>query len=108
MLAVGGRRGEAWQPTPGELLQDFWPAYQAKDYAAALAIAEAVLEPYPGNGLALYNVACMEALLGRPDDALEHLAPALDAAPNLRENARTDEDFVSVRDDPRFQELVAG
>ena len=108
VLAVGGRRGEAWQPTPGELLQDFWPAYQAKDYAAALAIAEAVLEPYPGNGLALYNVACMEALLGRPDDALEHLAPALDAAPNLRENARTDEDFVSVRDDPRFQELVAG
>jgi hypothetical protein len=107
VLAVRGRRGEAWRPTPGELLRDFWPAYQEKDYATALAVAEAALEPYPGNGLALYNVACMAALLGRPDDALDHLGPALEAAPNLRENAKTDEDFASLRGDPRFEELLA-
>jgi tetratricopeptide (TPR) repeat protein len=106
VLMVGGRRGAAWQPTPGELLREFWPAYQAKDYEAALTVAESVLEPYPGNGLALYNVACMEALLGRRDDALDHLRTALEAAPHLRENATTDEDFTSLRDDPRFRELV--
>ena len=71
--------------------------YNAKDYAGALEIAEGVLDTFPGNGLALYNIACMEALLGRPDDALAHLGEAIEAAPRVRENATTDEDFVSLR-----------
>ena len=35
------------------------------------------------------------------------LREALDAAPELLEQARTDEDFAPLRDDPRFKELVA-
>ena len=107
LLVVGGRRGEAWRPTPGEAMYDFMPLYEAKDYEGALRVSEDVLEEYPGNGLALYNLACMENLLGRSDDALAHLRDALEAAPPLTENARTDEDFASVREDPRFIALVA-
>jgi quercetin dioxygenase-like cupin family protein len=107
VLAVAGRRGEAWRPTPGELMQPFFGPYEEKDYEGALAVAESVLEAYPGNGLALFNVACMESLLGRRDEAVAHLGEALEAAPRLLEQARTDEDFEPIRDDPRYQELVA-
>jgi tetratricopeptide (TPR) repeat protein len=106
ILVVGGRRGEAWRPTPGEAMQEFFPHYEAKDYEAALRVAEQVLEEYPGNGLAHFNIACMQSLLGETDRALKHLRKALAAAPPLVENARTDEDFAPIRDDPRFQELL--
>jgi tetratricopeptide (TPR) repeat protein len=106
-LVIGGRRGEPWRPTPGEAMQEFFPHYEAKDYEAALRVTEQVLDEYPGNGLAYFNIACMESLLGRKEDALAHLRDALDAAPELVENARTDDDFASIRDDVRFKELVA-
>jgi tetratricopeptide (TPR) repeat protein len=106
VLVVGGRRGEAWRPTPGEAMQAFFAPYEGKDYEAALRVAEQTLEEYPGNGLAFYNIACMESLLGRKEDALAHLRDALDAAPELVENARTDEDFAGLREDPRFGALV--
>jgi hypothetical protein len=66
-----------------------------------------VLDAYPGNGLALYNMACAEALLGETDDALAHLREAIEAAPRLRETAQTDDDFASLRGDERFEGLVA-
>lgn len=106
LLVIGGRRGEAWRPTPGEAMQEFFPLYEAKDYEGALRVAEQVLDEYPGNGLAHFNVACMHSLLGHTEEALGHLREALDAAPPLRENAQKDEDFAPIRDDPRFRELV--
>jgi tetratricopeptide (TPR) repeat protein len=107
LLVVGGRRGQAWRPTPGEAMQAFFPLYEGSDYEGALRVAEQVLEEYPGNGLAFFNIACMESLLGRREDALGHLRKALDAAPELRENARTDADLDPIRDDPRFGALAA-
>jgi hypothetical protein len=107
ILVVGGRRGEAWRPTPGEAMQEFFPLYEAKDYEGSLRVAEQVLDEYPGNGLAYFNIACMESLLDRGDDALGHLGDALEAAPELVEQARTDEDFAPLRNDPRFKKLVA-
>lgn len=107
VLAVGGRRGEAWRATPGELMQPFFAPYEEKDFGSALAVAESVLEAYPGNALGLFNTACMESLLGRRDDAIEHLGKALEAGPTLLEQARKDEDFEPIRDDPRFQKLIA-
>ena len=107
VLTVGGRRGEAWRPTPGEAMQAFFPLYEGSDYEGALRVAEQVLDEYPGSGLALFNIACMESLLGRKEDGLAHLRDALDAAPELIDNARTDDDLAPLRDDPRFGALVA-
>jgi tetratricopeptide (TPR) repeat protein len=106
LLVVGGRRGEAWRPTPGEAMQEFFPLYEAKDYEGALRVAEQAGEEYPGNGLAHFNIACMQSLLGRTEEALDNLRAALDAAPQLLENARNDEDFAPLRGDARFRELV--
>lgn len=107
VLLVGGRRGEPWRPTPGEATEQFWPLYEAKDYEGALAVVRGALEQYPGNPLLHYNVACMSSLLGRPDDALEHLRVALEGHPDFGQNAREDEDFAALRDDSSFLELVA-
>jgi tetratricopeptide (TPR) repeat protein len=107
MLLVGGRRGEAWRLSPGESMYEFWPLYEAKDYEGALAVVEQTLAEYPGNALAHFNIACMSSLLGRTDVALDHLQAAVRAYPPYVENAREDEDLTSLRDDPRFQALVA-
>jgi Tetratricopeptide repeat len=107
LLILGGRPGQPWRVPPGEALYEFFPLHEAKDYEGAAAVAHEVLADFPGNGLALYNLACCESLLGRTEDAIAHLDEALAAAPSLKENARTDEDFVAIRDDDRFTALVA-
>ncbi|MGH3103624.1 MAG: TPR end-of-group domain-containing protein [Gaiellaceae bacterium] len=107
LLGIGGRPGQPYRPTPGEALADFFPLHEAGDYDRAAAECLGVLEQYLGNGLALFNLACCEALLGRKEDALAHLRAALDAAAPLRENAKTDTDLDSLRDDQRFGVLVA-
>lgn len=50
----------------------------------------------------LYRLANWEALVGKNDDALDHLAKAVAQSEPLREQAQTDEAFDSIRDDPRF------
>jgi tetratricopeptide (TPR) repeat protein len=106
VLAVGGRRGEAYRLPPGAELFDFFEHYNAKDYEDALAACYVALEKYPGNALFLYNIACMQSMLGRGDEALETLGTAVEKWPKFKENAKKDDDFTSLREDPRFLELV--
>lgn len=63
-------------------------------------------EEYPEAGIVLYNTACLEALVGEPEPALEHLRRSIELEERFREFARTDEDFQSMRDRPEFRELV--
>lgn len=106
LLAVGGRRGEAYRLPPGAELHDFFEHYNEKDYEGALAACHVALEKYPGNALFLYNVACMESMLGRSDEALATLGTAIEGWPKFKENAQKDDDFTSLREDARFLELV--
>jgi hypothetical protein len=57
--------------------------------------------------LLLFNAACFEARLGRTDDALAHLERAIAVDEGIKELIRSDDDLDSLRDDPRFDELVA-
>ena len=107
VLAVGGRRGKAYRLPPGAELYDFFEHYNAQDYEGALAACHVALEKYPGNALLLYNVACMENMLGHPGAALETLRVAVEEWPKFKENAKEDDDFASLREDPLFVELVA-
>jgi tetratricopeptide (TPR) repeat protein len=106
VLAVGGRRGEPYRLPPGAELFDFFEQYNDQDYEGALAACHVALDKYPGNALILYNVACMESMLGRPEEALGTLRGAIEGWPRFKENAQKDDDFASLRDDPRFVELV--
>jgi tetratricopeptide (TPR) repeat protein len=107
VVVVGGRPGEAFEISPGEAQGDFFRLYREQDYAGALEACRQALELHPGNGLILYNVACLESLLGRTEEALAALAPALEAWPAGKELAVGDDDLAPLRDDPRYQALVA-
>ena len=65
-----------------------------------------VLERVPDHGLAHYTVACAHALLGESDAALESIARAIDSDPELAASIAEDEDFASLRGDPRLLALV--
>jgi len=106
VFAAGGRRGEAYRLTPGASIREFFRLHGDKDYEGAMVVCREGLEAYPGNAFILYNVACLESLLGRPDEALATLATALEGWPAYKELAREDDDFASLREDPRFTELV--
>lgn len=107
VLAVGGRPGEVFKPGPLESISGFFRLYREKDYEGSLAVLRSGLETNPGNAFILYNVACMEALLGHTEEAFDPLAEALAAWPAYKELAADDDDLAALRDDPRFQELVA-
>jgi len=107
VLAVGGKPGEAFRPSPYDAMSEFGPAYNAKDYERALAVLNEVLDEYPGNPGITYNVACMEALLGKRDEALAHLAYAMSSWPRAKEYVAEDDDWASLRDDPEFRKLVS-
>jgi thioredoxin-like negative regulator of GroEL len=59
------------------------------------------LDENPGNPALLYNLACVEALAGKNDSALDHLLAATGASERFLKEAQTDEDFAAIRDDPR-------
>ena len=54
-----------------------------------------------------YNRACLEAIAGNPEIALDHLGKALAQKPGDRPLAAQDPDLVSLHDHPRFQALIA-
>ena len=107
VLVVGGRPGEAFRVGPGEALGSFFRDYRAGDYEGALRACRSALDLHPGNAMILYNIACLESLLGRPEAALTSLTEALTTAPDFKEQAVGDDDLTSLRDDPRFRALVA-
>lgn len=106
VLAIGGKPGEAFAPLPEEFSVAF-DAYNDKDYERSIELYRELLDGFPRKAGILYNIACNEALLGRADDAIEHLRGAIQDDPSAAELARTDSDLDPIREDPRFAELIA-
>ena len=102
VLVVGGVPGKAFQASPWEAWLEATPYLEAGEPERAIEIFERTLASYPGNPNVLYNLACFEALAGRADDALEHLAQAVEGDPRTSAWAQTDSDFDAIRSDPRF------
>jgi tetratricopeptide (TPR) repeat protein len=50
----------------------------------------------------LYDLACLESRSGKLDEALEHLARAVELEPKYAAQAANDPDLEPVGDDPRF------
>jgi tetratricopeptide (TPR) repeat protein len=105
-LALGGKPGEAFLPLSEEFSVAF-DAYNEKDYERSIELYQELLKSgFPRKAGILYNIACNEALLGRADDAIEHLRAAIEADERVRELVRTDSDLDPIRDDPRFADLA--
>ena len=106
VLVVGGTPGQAYAVSAWEAAGDAYPHWESGDHAKAVEILRSVVDEHPEAGIVLYNLACVETLVGEPEQALEHLRRAIELEERFRELARTDEDFETIRDRPEFRELV--
>jgi hypothetical protein len=100
VLAIGGVPGtheiSSWEY--------FFPALEPMrngDYDAARTILEDGLAE-KDKPVLHYQLACVEALAGNRERALDELQIAVDGSGRLRGSAQTDDDLASIRDDPRF------
>jgi tetratricopeptide (TPR) repeat protein len=67
---------------------------------------DGILVSHPGADYAFYGLALLDAITGRTQDCLGNLARAIELNPRNRLQARVDNDFQSMVDDPRFTELL--
>src|SRR5262245_3683294 len=78
-----------------------------KEYRQAVAALTKAFELRAGYPAATaYNVACCHALLGEKEPALKWLETALKSGFRFLSRAQTDPDLASLRDDPKYRELV--
>jgi tetratricopeptide (TPR) repeat protein len=106
IVIVGGKPGEAFTPSPWERTSEGLVHFANKDYEKAAETYERLLAETPGNAGFLYNLACAESLLGRTENALEHLRQSVDANAAFKRNALEDSDFDAIRDDPEFSAIT--
>jgi hypothetical protein len=76
-------------------------------HSHALATARYLGAPPMAVGMAHYSLACVQALIGRADDAVASLALAVECNPDLREHARQAEDLRPLRDTGRLAAVLA-
>jgi cupin domain len=111
VLALGGTPGEAYQAIDwGETWpfhRDSMTAYSEQRYADALQAVRGGLAHAPDHPGLQYNYACFASLAGETgDETFERLRRSIELHPSFREQARRDDDFAAVRDDPRFEEAL--
>jgi quercetin dioxygenase-like cupin family protein len=108
VLVVGGTVGEAYYGGGWDSFALADAYRQAGRLDESRAIMEQQIAQRPDHWGPRYNAACLEALAGNVDAAIEHLrhAKELDAEGQAAQYFREDSDLDSLRDDPRFQELL--
>lgn len=80
--------------------------YQAGRLAEAETLARQVAEAFPDIPETHYNLACVLALQGRGEAALQSLAQAVEKGFSNAAHMAEDTDLRRLRDHPRFEQLV--
>jgi tetratricopeptide (TPR) repeat protein len=65
-----------------------------------------IISDYPGADYAFYGLALLDSITGRVQGCLDNLSKAIELNPKNRLQARSDNDFQNMVDDPRFTELL--
>lgn len=102
VLAIGGKPGAPHEVSAWEYAFAASPHLRAGRYDEARQLLREGLEAKPGSAALIYDLACTEALAGEGDRAIELLHEAIATDERFRTYAQTDEDFASIREDPRF------
>jgi hypothetical protein len=100
VVAVGGVPG-VHEPSMWEYVFPAMPAFRDKNYDEARRILEENMKEKDGPAIH-YHLACVEAQAGNRERALDELAIAVAGGERFARYAQDDEDFASIRDDPRF------
>jgi hypothetical protein len=111
ILAVGATPGEAYQGVDWGAAwpfhRDSMTAYSEQRYADAVEAVSSGLERMPDHAGLHYNYACFATLAGdNGDETFAHLRRSVELFPRFRDDARKDDDFAAVRDDPRFEDAL--
>jgi tetratricopeptide (TPR) repeat protein len=75
-------------------------------YEEAREQFKAILAAHPEADYAFYGLGLLDAITGHIQECLANLARAIELNPMNRLQARVDNDFQSMADDPRFTELL--
>jgi sugar lactone lactonase YvrE len=102
---LGAPHARTKPPDRRELARQARDAYARGDFSAFSGFTERLLRLNPENAEARYNLACGDALSGRPDAALRELGE-LDRA-GLKFDPARDDDLQTLRDRPEFPPLAA-
>jgi tetratricopeptide (TPR) repeat protein len=108
VIGFGAAVGKAFDVSKWEAAFAAYGYQRLGDPERAIATMHAGWESDPDHWAANYHYACLLALQGRGDEALEKLQRAVELNAQAAEWARDDEDFASIRNDPRFASAVAG
>jgi mannose-6-phosphate isomerase-like protein (cupin superfamily) len=96
VLAVGGPRDRAYEPSPWE----HWFAAErhraSGDFDAMADEIAAGLDQYPDHPALLYYLSRAEVLAGRTDDALAHVSRALELKPEWSDHIRQDDELAPL------------
>jgi len=65
-----------------------------------------IIADFPNADYAFYGLALLDSITGRVQGCLDNLAKAIELNPKNRLQARSDNDFQNMVDDPRFTELL--
>ncbi len=93
-------------PTVQSLTTEIRKAYRAADYKKALEAAEKLHALLPDHPLPMYNVACMNALLGDKDKAYTWLDKAVAAGYADHAHLLNDADLRTMWGEQRFRDIV--
>jgi tetratricopeptide (TPR) repeat protein len=93
-------------PTPEEHYDYAISQLNTGYYEEARDQFNSILATHPNADYAFYGLALLDSITGRTADCLKSLARAIELNPRNRLQARADNDFQSMVDDPRFTELL--
>ncbi len=105
VIVMGAPEGAAFTPSEWEFSQTAEPAARDGDFERALEVMHEGLELHPNGATLLYNLACYETLAGHQDEAVSHLAAAIDLDPAIAEWATKDADLDALRQRADFPKL---
>ncbi|HRH40701.1 MAG TPA: tetratricopeptide repeat protein [Pyrinomonadaceae bacterium] len=73
-----------------------------------LMLAEIVIKKYGFEKTEgeIYNLACLNSLLGNKKEALKYLKSAIEASSTFKETAKNDPDFDFVKNTPQFKKIT--
>jgi len=92
--------------TPEERYDYAVSQINAGDFEEAANQLKGILADDPSADFAYYGLALLHAITGKSQDCLDSLSHAIELNPKNRLQARSDNDFQSMVDDPRFTELL--
>ena len=95
------------EPDPDWLdLTEAWCLKRVGKLESAVSCMERLVERSHKSGIGHYNLGCYLALVGRKEPAIEAVTRACGIEESFRQAAATESDLDSLRDDPRFEQLL--